>query len=357
MPSQFVSDLMMNRRSALQNALALGVGATGLMSTPQLAAAGNGKLDYADPADNLYAFGKLWAGFEDPVIGAFHGLMYARIGSKRMVPVFGYTGTGVMLCKFDDNGDLWLKSRETGYFTDLKSGDILETWHNPFTDKTVEVYHFYNDVMIGKIGKEIPKFLMGGADDLPTLMNEGTVFPDENGNYPFILPWQFYGDDMMLSWDYTHEYTNPVTPQGWPRSSTGSRITPSEHFTFNFSRQKLEDRDIPSSRFTAGFSRLSQFWPFMEMGGTPYADGALFGRMFSHKGLQGYADVPPKLLAYMEKNAPEYLSLPDHWNPGNARVDTWKAYATDVPPENSDYEWQPDDQAVPTGKGAKKNIK
>jgi len=353
-----MSDLMMSRRSALRSTLALGVaGITGLASTRQLAAASNSKLDYSDPADNLYAFGKLWAGFENPVIGAFHGLMYARIGNQRMVPVFGYTGTGVMLCKFDDNGDLWLKSRETGYFTDLKSGDILETWHNPFTDKTVEVYHFYNNVMIGKIGKEIPKFLMGGADDLPTLMNEGTVFPDENGNYPFILPWQFYGDDMMLSWDYTHEYTNPVTPEGWPRSSTGARINPSEHFTFNFSRQELEDRDIPTSRFTAGFTRLSQFWPFMEMGGTPYAEGALFGRMFSHKGLQGFADVPPKVLAYMEKNAPEYLTLPDHWNPGNSRVDTWKAYAADVPPENPDYEWQSGSHAVPTGKGAAKIIR
>ena len=351
MSSQFVSDLIMSRRSALQGTLALSV--AGLSG---LAAASSGKLDYTNPTDNLYAFGKLWAGFEDPVIGSFHGLMYARFGNQRMVPVFGYTGTGVMLCKFDANGDLWLKSRETGYFTDLKSGDILETWHNPFTDKTVEVYHFYNDVMIGKIGKEIPKFLMGGADDLPTLMNEGTVFPDEHGNYPFILPWQCYGDDMMLSWDYTHEYTNPVTPQGWPRSSTGTRISPSEHFTFNFSRQELEDRDIPTSRFTAGFTRLSQFWPFMEMGGTPYAEGALFGRMFSHKGLQGFADVPPKLLAYMEKHTPESLTLPDHWNPGNSRVDTWKAYAKDVPPENPDYEWQPDNQAVPTGKGAKKKV-
>ena len=40
-----------------------------------------------------------------------------------------------------------------------------------------------------------------------------------------------YADDLMLTWDYTHEYTNPVTPEGWPRSSTGPRISPSEHFT------------------------------------------------------------------------------------------------------------------------------
>lgn len=352
MPSNFISDLTIDRRAALKGSLALGL--AGLAPGLSAGAPGpdkSGGLDYADPTDNLYAFGKLWAGYDEPVIGGFHGLMYARIGDRRMVPVFGYTGTGVLLAKIDAAGDLWVKSRETGYFTDLATGDILETWHNPFTDRTVEVYHFYNDVLVGKIGKQIPKFFFGAEGDAPTLMNEGTVFPDENGDYPFVLPFQFYGDDMMLSWDYTHQYTNPVTPAGWPRSSTGTQLSPSEHFTFTCSRREMEDRDIPSARFTAGFSRISQFWPFMEMGGTEFANGALFGRMFSHKGLGGYADVPPKVLAYIEKHAPEFLTLPDHWNPGISRVETWKAYAADVPPENPDYAWQPDDFNPPTGKG------
>ena len=34
----------------------------------------------------------------------------------------------------------------------------------------------------------------------------------------------------------------------------------------------------------------------------------VFGRMFSHKGLKGPGDIPPKVLAYIEKHAPD---LPD----------------------------------------------
>ncbi len=361
MQSNFLAQLTMNRRAALTNSLALGLTAGGLAGAPLARSgshaekSGRGGLDYSDPADNLYAFGKIWASYDEPIIGAFHGLMYARVGDARMVPVFGYTGTGALLAKIDENQDLWVKSRETGYFTDLETGDILETWHNPFTDKTVEVYHFYNDLLVGKIGKEIPKFFFGKEGDSPTLMNEGTVFPDADGRYPFILPFQQYGDDMMLSWDYTHEYTNPVTPDGWPRSSTGKKISPSEHFTFNVSRRELEDQDLPSARFTAGFSRISQFWPFMEMGGTPYAKGSLFGRMFSHKGLSGYDEVPRKLLDYIEKHSPDSLTLPDTWELDNSRVETWKAYALDVPPENPDYEWTPSDFKVPTGRGARKS--
>ncbi|HJP04278.1 MAG: hypothetical protein CL799_13650 [Chromatiales bacterium] len=353
MNSSFIDHLALNRRELLAGSLAFGVAGLAAKGTvPVATAATPGSPDYLDPAFNLYAFGKIWSSYEEPCIGAFHGLMYVRMPGKRMIPVFGYTGTGVLLSKIDENGDLWVKSRETGYFTDLETGDILETWDNPFTGKTVEVFHFYNDVLVGKIGKEIPKFFMGEAGDTPTLMNEGTVFPDKDGRYPFVLPFQQYGDDLMMSWDYTHEHTNPVRPEGWPRSSTGPRITPSEHFTFQVNKYELEDRDLNTCRMTAGFSRLSECWPFMEMGGTKFADVTLFGRMHSHKGLRAYDDVPPKVLAYIEKHAPDYLALPKHWNIGNKRVDTWKTYALDVPPENPDYEWSPSDFVVPSGKGS-----
>jgi hypothetical protein len=357
MPSRLVADLLVDRRSTLKATLGLGLGA--ILGTASAADAPAAKpatprrsgLDYADPVDNLYAFGKLWAGYDAPVIGAFHGLMYLRIPGRRMVPVFGYTGTGALLARIDENKDLWVKSRETGYFTDLRTGDILESWYNPFTEKNVPVYHFYNDVLVGKVGKEIPKFFLGVEGDSPTLMNEGSAFPDASGRYPFILPFESYGDDMMLSWDYTHDYTNPVTPEAWPRSSTGKRTTPSEHFTFNFSRREMEDRDVPAVRFTAGFTRVSECWPFMQMGGTPFADSTLFGRMFSHKGLKGADDVPPKVRAYIEKHAPEFLTVPDGWVPDNSRVDTWKAYAQDIPPEAPGHAWKPSAFKVPTGSG------
>lgn len=352
MNSNLFNHLTLDRRQLLAlGAGFLAAGAPGVHAAARPAQAGG--LDYTDPADNLYAFGKIWAGYDEPVIGCFHGLMYARIGTNRMVPVFGYEGTGVLLAKIDENKDLWVKSRETGYFTDLETGDVLETWYNPFTEKTVEVYHFYNDVLIGKIGKEIPKFFFGEEGDSPTLMNEGTVFPNEEGRYPFLLPFHVYDDDLLLSWDYTHEYTNPVTREGWPRSSTGDRISPSEHFTFNVNKTQLEDRSLPTIRMNAGFSRISQFWPFMEMGGTEFANGSLFGRMFSHKGLSGFGEVRPKILAYIEKNAPGFLELPPGWTPKNDRVETWKAYAQDVPPENADYAWEGTDFKVPTGRAAR----
>ena len=54
--------------------------------------------------------------------------------------------------------------------------------------------------------------------------------------------------------------------------------------------------------------------------------------MFSHKGLRDYGDVPPKVLAYIEKHAPSFLVPPEDW-PQSMPRGTWEAYAEEVPPE------------------------
>ncbi len=346
--SFFVRDLVTGRRAALGvlGGMLAGVAATALPAPARAAEASGAKrgsrpLDFRNPIDNLYAFGKIWSGYEKPVIGGFHGLMYLRMPGKRLLPVFGYTGTGVLLSEFDPKGFLKVKSRETGYFTDLRTGEILEYWDNPLTGERCEVYHFYNGLISGTLGVEVPKFMVGGAGDSPTVMNDGTVFPDKDGKYPFRLPFSRYGDDLMLEWDYAHEYTNPVTPEGWPTYSTGAKITPSEHFTLYASLREVEDRDLPTARMRAGFARMSECWPWMRMGKHEQRGLTLFGRMHSHKGLGGYGDVPPKVLAYIEKHAPEFLTLPAGWEHGsNSRLETWGAFAQDVPPETAGYEWK-----------------
>lgn len=356
MSAYLLSNIFASRRSALLGAGALSA-ASLLPGCSQAKQLTGDTLDLTDPIDNLYAFGKIWGGFDGPVIGSFHGLMYARIGNVRMIPVFGFAGTGVLESTWDPAGRLSVRSRETAFFTDLATGEVLERWDNPFTGESVDVYHFYNHMNASSIGTVMPQFLLGESTDSPTIMNEGTVFPDPSGTTPFLMPTHRFGEDLMVSWDYTHDYTNPVTPEGWPKASVGPRITPSEHFTFSMNYDDVINRDIPSNRMIAGFSRQSNWWPWMRMGGSKYQDGVLFGRMFSHKGLPGTGDVYPPVLRYLEKHAPEFLEMPDDLREDVNRLDVSTTYAQDVPPENPDYDWvqkRPDTiPAPPTGLGSK----
>ena len=147
----------------------------------------------------------------------------------------------------------------------------------------------------------------------------------------FILPWQRYGEKVLLAWDYTHRYKNPVTAERWPKAHTGPFINPLEHFTFTTSLAELEDRSNPCATFSCGFSRLSPWWPWMKMGASG-VEGSLFGRMHSQKSNRGFDDIPKQVLAYTEKHNPDFLEAPTDWDDGFP-IGTWEAYANTVPPE------------------------
>ena len=292
---------------------------------------GGNVLDLSNPKDNLNAFGKMWFAFDEPTVSAFHGLMFGMVGDQRLKPLFGYTGFGIFQSKLLENGNVRIRGKEVGYFTDPISGDVLEEWDNPYTGERVKVFNFLNDRIRGELTPEMPRFQFGDASDAPTLMNEGSIETREDGSAPFILPWERYGDNMMLAWDYTHRYKNPVTADKWPKSHTGTYINPSEHFTFQTDYHRLVDRSVPSVEFSGGFARLSPWWPWMKMGGSGI-DGVLFGRMNSHKSNNCFVDIPPKVLAYTEKHYPEYLQPADDWDDGYT-IGTWEAYVRDVPSE------------------------
>ena len=293
--------------------------------------AAGGALNLGEPRDNLYAFAKMWSTLDDePVLSSFHGVMFANIAGKKSQPLFGYAGTGLFQSKILESGHVRLRGKETGFFTDLASGDVLESWDNPFTGETVEVFNFLNDRIRGELTTEMPRFDFGDDSDEATLMNEGTVASSGN-TIPFVLPWETYGDRVHLGWDYCHGYRNPVAKARWPKASTHEFINPSEHFYFTTSLSELNDRSNPSAKYTAGFSRMSPWWPWMLMGESGI-DGVLFGRMISVKAGGRPDDVPRKVYDYVAKHHPAFLESPTDWDDGHP-IGTWEAYAASVPPE------------------------
>ena len=91
MNSKFINDLSLNRRQALKASLAFGGMSLGGMSafaagSATAAAATKGKLDYSDPRDNLYAFGKIWSSFDEPCIDQDGEAFHKEISKKSPEP-------------------------------------------------------------------------------------------------------------------------------------------------------------------------------------------------------------------------------------------------------------------------------
>lgn len=289
-------------------------------------------LDFAVPKDNLYAFGKLWGSYADsPTYGGYQGVQFARIGTKRLIPLFGYVGFGNMQSRLNNDGSIHIRGTEAGYFTDLNTGKIIDIWDNPWTNETVEVFPFINRKMRGHLTESMPKFVMGNSSvDQPTIMNEAEA-DTSSDSIPFILPWQEIGNQYLLTWEYSHEYTNPVTKDKWPKAHTTQIINPSEHFTFYTPIQTMNDRSIPSSPFHAGFMRTSPWWPWMKMGSN-LIDGALFGRMHSYQITGTTDDIPKVVLERIIKDHPDLLDKQSGWGQTNPKG-TWEAYSEEVEPE------------------------
>lgn len=290
------------------------------------------ELDFSDPRDNVYCFGKIWGSYEEPVYTAYPGTNFALIGDGRLQPVFGYTGFGIFRCTLFPNGHVRIIGKECALFTDLATGEVMDTWKNPWSGQTVEVYNFFNPALRATFGLDMPVFRMGDGGDR-TVMNEAGEAAAIPKRMPFLLPFEVMGDRVLLTWEYIHRYRNPLDPKIYPRESTGEWISPSEHFMFSVDYDELADRSRPSANFHAGFFRVGQFWPWMLMGDTRL-QGYLTARSHSYKLRPGLGNIPPKVLRWCEKNRPEFLAPPED-GPDTQPRDTWMGYRLErkpVPP-------------------------
>ena len=129
-----------SRRGVLGMGVAAGLGSAASL-VGGLARAGSRPLDLRTAEDNIYAFAKTWGTLGDEaVFGGHEGVFFAVVGNRRAIPLFGYVGFGSLQFRILPSGDAEYRGKDATFYTDLKTGELLDTWQNPFTGKTVKVY-------------------------------------------------------------------------------------------------------------------------------------------------------------------------------------------------------------------------
>ena len=129
-----------SRRGVLGLGLAAGLGACSGLG-PAASGARSRPLDLTTAEDNIYAYAKTWGTLGDePVFGGHEGVFFAVVGNRRAIPLFGYVGFGSLQFRILPNGDAEYRGKDATFYTDLKTGELLDTWQNPFTGRTVKVY-------------------------------------------------------------------------------------------------------------------------------------------------------------------------------------------------------------------------
>lgn len=303
------------RRDFLQKtAMAIGAGALGLGAGQAIAMSGASptmKPNHTNANDNTLDYhNNYWArdalarlqgdlDFGKQKFGWYKGTVRAvRPGFKNQ-PFVGFEGFSY--ARLVDNGDGTYKKllREVGYYTDLETGDVLDTFTNPFTNEKVKVVHIANDPFNYVIGPYYPK---------PP--NYGGLNKKEAPDIPMYLPFQDIGNgQLLLQSNIDLFYPSALQPEKWPRESPGKMTRVSEMFNYVLNKADVADQSKTALYFSGSWNRITPWLPWMLM---DQAEGHCH-----YDCVMGcYADesaMSPKIREYAEKHHPTFFSAPDKW--------------------------------------------
>lgn len=256
---------------------------------------------FRDPQWNRDAFARLQGSlkFGEVKSGWYAGVVHGVLEGQAVKPLMGFEGFSKARLLDRGDGSYQKVLREVLFYTDLQTGEVLETYRNPYTDEQVPVVHIANDPFNMLIEQYRPKGPTYG----------GLHKPDEQ-RAPLLLPWKITRQNtVLLSADIHLYYPSALQPDKWPRESAGPMNRVSEMFRYVIRREELEDQSILSLNYTGSWSRITPWLPWMLMGQRP-------GHIFYLGGMGGYDDLgmaSPQILAYAEKRFPKYFDAPEKW--------------------------------------------
>jgi len=247
------------------------------------------ELDLDDPETNYNAMLKIRGDIsgKDFFFG-FPGEAWAVVpqeGFFRLFKTFGL-GSG----RYEEVEEGWrILNREILLYLDPDTGEILDTWNNPFLGgREVEVFHIANDPVNGVFPRT----------------GDSVLAPP----YPYVAA----GDSIAFRWDFYIYRPAKMNRKDYPLYSYGDMDQHAELWGIQGRRSDVLNPDITSGECTLSWSRVDGWRPFMEMGNLP-------GYMTFHnqcvKLMGGVTDLPRYILDYVEKNYPDYLEAPKEWKP------------------------------------------
>lgn len=226
----------------------------------------------------------------------FSSTIFAVFPGEKPKPIMRMAGFNVLRLEKQANGDTKSMSKEVGYYQDLKTGKIIETWNNPYTGKTVDVVHIAND---------------------PVNM----TFPAAKvGDPKYFTSFEVAGDVASLRWDIPLSYPNPISPEQYPEESSGPTYLASEHFIWFTNTKELLDDNSKSIPTHYSWFRTGPWLPWMKMGQKP---GYLI-ISGSGKKYPSFEALPTVVRDYTAKYFPTFAKAPTTYVTTNAT--SWNYY-------------------------------
>lgn len=261
-------------------------------------------LDFSNPADVLTArvktIGSLESGAE-----TFHymiGTVFSVFeDGARLDPLFGVSGA-FAIRTVKESETVWqqMVHQIITYF-DLASGVVMEHWRNPFSDETVKVVNFATRL------------------DSKLVARDETLIETKSSRVRQW--WAVEGENAVQFSELQSRKTNPITPEKFPRESSGAIYVKNQNAQRYANYAALSDPALPSVPYVEESQRFGPWYPWMLMG---QAQGRLFNQLHQGKA-EKQSDIPGPAVAYAEKHFAAFLEAPREWTGEFADPETWWA--------------------------------
>jgi hypothetical protein len=269
------------RELLLGGSAALGLSLTGCEARLPAASLA---LDLNDPQDRLTALAKLRGSIDGtPVMWWMKGVRFGVVDNV-VEPLFGMLIGSFQTVQPVDEGYL-LNMLELSYFTDLKTGAVLDTFVNPYNGKTLTV----------------PEQRLGPYPVL--LKTTGVVLPDDPAFGDIELttrvgPAIVHGDDVWIRDDSTVKVDSDHPMMG--------KHTYNELVTYRGKLSDINNPDLPSAPAEIMFQSVTSWREWFQ---SDDVDGNTTARATGTK-IFSLDEFPPEYLAAARERHPEIIKDP-----------------------------------------------
>jgi Protein of unknown function (DUF1838) len=246
-------------------------------------------LDLNVGADAITAFRKIQCSTVDNQPSFYHwsGTTYARVAGEPDRALFRVEGMNVRQCVTVNDPQrgkgMRQVSREVMLYVDLKTGEPLRSFANPWTGKTNDVIQVSNDP-VNMRGAMFPVDAKGEKYDLGGRTDGGKFF--QNIEVPLFYP-------NPLGGDY--------------QTAVGNQYHAMEMFNFIVDEKDLLDASKPAAMSTVvSWVRIAPWLPWMDMGSR---DGLMVTNATGRK-LATFEELPEVLKKEIKANYASYVAPP-----------------------------------------------
>ena len=295
-----------SRRSVIGAALSGTIAAAGAGCASVVASgAGRVPMRFDDPVWNRETSARLQADTTgDQVFGRCSGVVCGIRPGEAVRPLMGFEVFSTIRVLRQPDGSYDRMSKETIFYTDPKTGEILEEWLNPYTGELLAVVDVANDPYNWVIRDYI------GPAPVPGVDVKAAPPPPLSERKPFLMPWASFSEDTVtVTEDFHGYYPNRLDPKKWVRESSGEFAQTSEFFRYFIRRDQLEDPALTFLPANGSWVRVTPWLPWMLMGRAP--GHILYDGLFRASKTTEF--TKPAVLARIRAKYPQYLTAPTSW--------------------------------------------